>query len=158
MTPSGDRVRVGRVGRPHGLDGAFFVEEPSDDGRWFQVGARLLAAGDEVEVVSARRGAGGRPVIRLDRPVSRGAALEVPRDVLPPTGEDEYYTFELLGLEVVEEGGRSLGRVRDVVPGVANDALDLGDGVLLPLVGACVRTVDLEAGRILVAPGFGDPD
>ena len=102
-----DRVLVGRVGRPHGLDGAFFVEDASEDGRWFEVGARLLAAGGEVEVVAARRGAGGRPVIRLDRPAPRGAALEVPRDALPPTEEGEYYTFQLVGLEVVEEGGRA---------------------------------------------------
>ncbi len=154
----GDRVAVGRVGRPHGLDGAFFVEEPSDDGRWFELGARLLVGGEEAEVVVARRGAGGRPVIRLDRPAARGAALEVAREALPPTGEDEYYTFELVGLEVVEEGGRSLGRVVGVVPGVANDALDLGGGVLLPLVGACIRAVELDAGRILVNPGFSEPD
>jgi 16S rRNA processing protein RimM len=153
-----DRVTVGRVGRPHGLDGAFFVEEPSDDQRWFVPGVRLLASGEEFEVVAARRGAGGRPVIRLDRPVARGARLEVPREELPPTGEDEYYAFELVGLEVVEEGGRSLGHVRSIYPGPANDALELDDGLLLPLVAACVKSVDLEAGRILVAPGFSDPD
>ena len=153
-----DRVLVGRVGRPHGLDGAFFVEEPSDDPRWFERGSRLLAAGEEAEVVIARRGAGGRPVIRLDRRVARGALLEVPREALPPPGEDEYYAFQLVGLEVVEEGGRSLGRVREVHPGPANDAIDLGDGLLLPLVAACIRSVDLEAGRILVAPGFSEPD
>ena len=89
---------------------------------------------------SPRRGAGGRPVIRLDRPVARGTPLEVPRDALPATGEDEYYTFELVGLEVIEEGGRALGRVVDVHPGPANDALDLGNGLLLPLVDACVRS------------------
>jgi len=149
---------VGRVGRPHGLDGAFFVEEPSDDPRWFEKGARLLAGGEEAEVVVARRGAGGRPVIRLDRPVARGIALEVPRDALPETGEGEYYAFELVGLEVVEEGGRVLGRVEAVHPGPANDALDLGHGLLLPIVESCIRDVDLEAGRILVAPGFSDPD
>jgi 16S rRNA processing protein RimM len=153
-----DRVVVGRVGRPHGLDGAFFVEDASDDGRWFEVGAHLLAAGREVEVIAARRGAGGRPVIRIDRAAARGAALEVPRDALPPTEEGEYYTFQLVGLEVVEEGGRSLGRVVDVVPGVANDALELDGGLLLPLVEACVRDIDPEAGRILVAPGFSDSD
>ena len=157
MTGS-DRVAVGRVGRPHGLDGAFFVDDPSDDPRWFQTGARLHAGGAEAEVILARRGAGGRPVIRLDRPVARGSVLEVPRDELPPTEEGEYYTFQLVGLEVVEEGGRVLGRVEDVHPGPANDALDLGDGLLLPLVEACIRAVDLEAGRILVAPGFSDPD
>jgi len=149
---------VGRVGRLHGLDGAFFVDDHSDDPRWFQVGARLLAGGEEAEVVLARRGAGGRPVIRLDRQAARGALLEVPREALPETEEGEYYAFQLIGLEVVEEGGRALGRVEAVHPGPANDALDLGNGLLLPLVEACVLAVDLEAGRILVAPGFSDPD
>jgi 16S rRNA processing protein RimM len=146
------------VGRPHGLDGAFFVEEPSDDPRWFETGVHLLADGEEAEVVAARRGAGGRPVIRLDRPVARGTALEVTREDLPETGQDEYYAFELVGLEVFEEGGRALGRVEAVYPGPANDSLELGSGVLLPLVESCIRVVDLEAGRILVAPGFSDPD
>jgi 16S rRNA processing protein RimM len=153
-----ERVEVGRVGRPHGLDGAFFVEDASDDPAWFEKGVRLLAGGEEAEVVVARRGAGGRPVIRLDRPVSRGAVLEVPRDALPPTQEGEYYAFQLVGLEVIEDGGRVLGRVEAVHPGPANDSLDLGGGVLLPLVEACIQAVDLESGRILVAPGFSDPD
>jgi 16S rRNA processing protein RimM len=152
------RVVVGKVGRPHGLDGAFFVEQPSDDGRWFRQGARLWVRDEELEVVGARRGAGGRPVIRLEREVPRGAELEVPVEALPPTEEGEYYAFQLVGLEVVEEGGRSLGRVTAVEPGVANDALALDSGLLLPVVEACVRHIDLEVGRILVAPGFSDPD
>jgi 16S rRNA processing protein RimM len=153
-----ERVVIGRVGRPHGVDGAFFVEDASDDARWFKIGSRFLAAGAEAEVVVARRGAGGRPVIRLNREVGRGSLLEVPGEALPATEEDEYYIFQLVGLEVVEEGGRSLGRVADVLPGPANDALDLGNGLLLPLVEACVLSVDLDAGRILVAAGFSEPD
>jgi 16S rRNA processing protein RimM len=153
-----DRVVVGRVGRPHGLDGAFFVEQPSDDPRWFKTGSRLLVGEAELEVVVARRGAGGRPVIRLDREVPRGASLEVPLEALPPTEEGEFYAFQLLGLEVIEEGGRPLGRVTAVEPGVANDALALDSGELLPLVEACIRDIDLEAGRIIVAPGFSNPD
>ena len=152
------RVVVGKVGRPHGLDGAFFVEQPSDDGRWFEKGARLWVRDEELEVVGARRGAGGRPVIRLEREVPRGAELEVPVEALPPTEEGEYYAFQLVGLEVVEQGGRSLGRVVAVEPGIANDALALDSGLLLPVVEACVRHIDLEVGRILVAPGFSDPD
>jgi 16S rRNA processing protein RimM len=149
------RVRIGRVGRPHGLDGAFFVEEPSDDGRWWTTGARFLAGGEPVEVVLHRR-ASGRPVIKVDPPAERGALLEVEREALPPTAEGEWYAFELVGLEVVEDGGRVLGTVRAVLPGVANDALDLGDGVLLPMVEDCVRRVDPPAGRIDVAKGFAD--
>jgi 16S rRNA processing protein RimM len=150
-----DRVVVGRVGRPHGLDGSFVVEDASDDPRWFEGGARLLVGDAELEVVGARR-AGGRPVIRLAGEAPRGTRLEVPRDALPPTAEDEYYAFELVGLEVLEHD-RPLGRVKRVLPGVANDSLELEDGSLLPLVGDCVLSIDLEIGRILVAPGFSDP-
>jgi 16S rRNA processing protein RimM len=150
-----DRVRIGKVGRPHGIDGAFFVEQPSDDDRWWRTGARFLAAGEPVEVVAHRRSS-GRPVVKLDKPIERGAALEVDRNALPPTEEDEYYAFELVGLEVVEEGGRALGKVRAVTPGVANDVLELDSEVLLPMVEDCVRTIDLDSRRIVVAHGFAE--
>jgi 16S rRNA processing protein RimM len=82
--------------------------------------------------------------------------LTVPRESLPPTEQNEYYAFELVGLEVVEEGGRLLGKVAQVAPGIANDVLELDSGLALPLVEACVREVDLDRGRILVAAGFAD--
>jgi 16S rRNA processing protein RimM len=151
------RVAVGRVGKPQGLDGSFFVEGASEDPRWFEVGARLFAGGEELAVVAARRGAQGRPVVRLEQPVERGTVLEVLQEALPPPAEGEYYRFQLVGLEVVEEGGRALGRVADVEPGIANDVLALEGGLLLPLVEACVRDIDLDRGRILVAPGFSEP-
>jgi 16S rRNA processing protein RimM len=86
----------------------------------------------------------------------RGVELAVPRESLPPLGEDEYYSFQLVGLAVEEEGGRVLGRVRDVLDYPANDVLELDTGLSLPLVEACVRKVDLESGRIVVAQGFAD--
>jgi 16S rRNA processing protein RimM len=149
------RVRIGKVGRPHGIDGAFFVEQPSDDTRWWKTGATFLADGTRVEVVGHRTSS-GRPVIKLNRDVARGALLEVEREELPATGEDEYYAFELVGLEVAEENGRTLGKVTAVTPGVANDVLELDTGVLLPMVEECVRQIDLGAGRIEVAAGFAD--
>jgi 16S rRNA processing protein RimM len=152
-----DLVPVGRVGRPHGLDGSFFVEDASEEPDRFAKGVELRVDGEPAVVVASKR-AGGRPVIRLDRPVARGAALAVPRENLPPAEEGEWYEFELVGLEVVENGGRKLGRVTAVDPGVANDVLVLDDGTLLPFVDACVRDVDPAAGRIVIAPGFADPD
>jgi 16S rRNA processing protein RimM len=151
------RVVVGRVGRPHGLDGSFVVEDASEDPQRFAPGATLLAGDERVRVENAKR-AGNRLVIRLDRAVARGTALEVPASDLPQPEDDTYYVFQLVGLEVVEEGGRGLGHVRDVVPYAANDVLELDSGVLLPLVEDCVRKVDLDAGRIVVARGFADPE
>ena len=147
---------IGRVGRPHGLDGSFFVEGPSDRPGAFAVGAVVFANGEPVKIVASKRGSQNRPVIRLERRVDRGAELAVPRESLPPLGEDEYYSFQLVGLAVEEEGGRVLGHVRDVLDYPANDVLELDTGLSLPLVEACVRTVDLESGRIVVAQGFAD--
>jgi 16S rRNA processing protein RimM len=147
------RVQIGKVGKPHGIDGAFFIEQPSADDRWWQVGSKFLAGGASVEVVAARRSS-GRPIVKVDRPVERGALIEVERDALPRTEEDEYYAFELVGLPVVEENGRELGSVKAVTTGIANDVLELDSGVLLPMIEDCVRSVDLNAGRIVVAAGF----
>jgi 16S rRNA processing protein RimM len=150
-----DLVPVGRVGKPHGLDGAFFVEGPSAREEVFATGAELYAGGVPVRVVVSRRGSGSRPVIRLDRRVERGTELAVARESLPQLGDDdEYYVFQLVGLVVEEEQGRVLGRVRDVLEYPANDVLELDNGTSLPLVGACVRQVDLAGGRIVVAAGF----
>jgi 16S rRNA processing protein RimM len=150
-----DYISVGRVGKPHGLDGSFFVENASEDPDRFRKGATLYVDGAPVTVVSAKR-SGGRPVVRVEPETRRGAELTLPRAELPETGEDEYYAFELVGLEVEEEGGRELGQVVEVAPGVANDVLELDSGLALPLVGDCIREIDLERRRIVIGVGFAD--
>jgi len=151
-----ERVPVGVVGKPHGLDGSFVVDDASDDPERFVIGRKLLVGAGEVEVVDSKR-ARGRPVIRVDRPLPRGTVLEVTCASLPPAERDEYYVFQLVGLEVEEEGGNHLGRVADIAPGVANDVLELDSGLALPMVEECILDVDLERGRILVAPGYSGP-
>ncbi len=158
MPSPADLVTIGRVGRAHGVQGAFFVENPSEREDAFAVGAVVLAGGEPAKVVSSTRGSGGRPVIKLDRPVERGTELAVERSELPQLEDDEYYTFQLVGLSVEQEDGRLLGRVREVLQYPANDVLELDSGVSLPLVEACVRSVDIEGKRIVVAPGFVDPE
>jgi 16S rRNA processing protein RimM len=150
---STELIPVGRVGKSHGLDGSFVVEDASETRELFAVGAQLFVGGEAAEVVASKQ-ARGRPVIRLDRRVSRGVELAVPRSALSPTEEGEYYVFQLVGLRVEEEGGTVLGNVTDVAPGVANDVLELDSGLALPMVEDCVLEVDLDGGRIVVTQGF----
>ena len=65
--------------------------------------------------------------------------------------------FQLVGLAVVEEDGRDLGRVSAVAPYEANDVLELDSGIALPMVEDCIRVIDLERGRIVIARGFVEP-
>jgi ribosomal 30S subunit maturation factor RimM len=137
------------------LDGAFVVERPSAEPARFAVGATVWRGETHAEVVLSRRVGGGRLAIKLDRPTARGDVLAVRRADLPPPEPDHYYVFQLVGLEVVERGGgRSLGRVRDVLPGTANDNLELDDGTLVPMVEDAIEAVELEAGRVVLNPGF----
>jgi 16S rRNA processing protein RimM len=152
--PASDAVVIGRVGRPHGVDGAFVVEQASEDPSRFVVGATLLVGGRAARVTVSRQVGGRRRAIKLDRPVERGTELTVPRDDLLPLPEDTYYVADLVGLEVIDADGTRVGRVRDVLPGPANDALELDTGLLLPVVEDCIREVDLAGRQIRLNPGF----
>ena len=118
-SPGDGLVKVGRVGKPHGLDGSFVVENASADPARFAVGAVLLVEGEEAQIVAAKR-AGGRPVIRLDRKVERGADLAVALTDLPPAEEGSYYVFELVAEDRCE---RTL--LRQPREGVGNQGEDV---------------------------------
>ncbi len=84
-----------------------------------------------------------------------GTTLFVARDVLPSLPDDEFYHTDLIGLEVLDTGGKVLGRVRLVESFGAGDFLEIiGPGLknpaLLPFTKASVPTVDLIAGRMIV--------
>ena len=112
--------------------------------------------GESAEITLSRQVGRGRRAIRLDRPVARGDELAVRRSDLPSLEEGEFYAFELVGLRVEEEGGRRVGTVKDVLPGPANDNLELEDGTLVPMIEDAIRSVDPAAGIVLLNPGFID--
>jgi 16S rRNA processing protein RimM len=55
-----------------------------------------------------------------------------------------------VGLEVVTEEGRSLGRIAEVQGNPANDLWVTDSGALIPAVREVVVGVDLEAGRVTI--------
>lgn len=156
------RVRVGTVGRPHGVHGAFHVSGPC--GWWdFPAGSVLLLDGAERRVESVA-GAAERPIVRLDGLDDRDAAtaltgsvLELPGAALPEPEEDSWFRFDLVGCEVFA-GARRLGRVASVEDGVAHDVLLLDDeaGTRIPFVGELVPGVDVPGRRLDVAEWLGE--
>ena len=147
-------VQVGRVGRPHGTDGAFVVEQASQDEARWAIGAAVIVDGVSARITLMRRVGGGRRAIKLDRAVPRGAELCVRFADLPTPEPDSYYAFQLVGLAVLDDEGTPVGAVAEVLPGSANDNLQLDDGRLVPLIEDAIREIDLEAGRVVIARGF----
>ncbi|NNU79709.1 ribosome maturation factor RimM [Halovulum dunhuangense] len=90
----------------------------------------------------------------------RGVQLFAPREKLPALPDDEFYHADLIGLAVVDTGGRVLGVVQAIHNHGAGDLLEvtgpgLKGGVLLPFTRATVPTVDLASGRLIADPPAG---
>jgi 16S rRNA processing protein RimM len=147
---------VGRVGRPHGLDGSFYVVDPAPE---------LPATGGVVSGrrITRRAGTSDRPILRLegsnsreDAEALRGLELTIPREDTM-LDEDEFWASDLEGCLVVD-GEREVGYVRrmSALPSVEVLEVDRADGaeLLVPLVRDCIRSIDLEARRIEIDLSF----
>jgi 16S rRNA processing protein RimM len=142
---------VGRVGRPHGLDGSFHVTRPN---------AQLLGAvasvmiDDEELSITRRAGTDKRMILRLedhdDRIAAealRGKDIMVPRSVAPELGPDEWWAEDLAGC-AVHDSGRVVGTVRRLIELPSCEVLEVeragGGDLLVPLITDAVREVDLD--------------
>ena len=156
---------MGRVGRPHGTEGAFHVTRPTEKWELLNSGRSLLVGGREA-VVERRGGTSARPLLKLRGVESRAAAedlrgseLEVERAEWGALAEGEYLAADLESLEVMD-GQRIVGRVREVLFLPSVEALEVerpgGAMLLVPLVSDAIRRIDLAAGRVDVDLGFLD--
>jgi 16S rRNA processing protein RimM len=147
---------VGRVGRPHGLDGSFYVVDPTPE---------LPATGGMVSGrrIVRRAGTSEKPILRLEGSATRddalalrGSPLTIPRDE-GLLEEGVFWASDLEGCTVVD-GDLVVGFVRrmSALPSVEVLEVDRADGaeLLVPLVRDCIRSIDLEARRIEIDLSF----
>jgi 16S rRNA processing protein RimM len=136
-------VTAGRVGKPHGLDGSFYVDGASHP---LAVGTTLTIA-DRPHEVERRAGTAERPLIRLagvdDPRELRGELLLVEAEL----AEDEWLASDLMRCSVP---GR--GRVVRVLDGPSCSVLELEDGSLVPFISDVIRSV--EGGEIQLNEDF----
>lgn len=159
-------VTLGRVVGLHGVRGGVKIvshtrprENILDYRQWW-----LCVADGEWRVYDVKN---GRPqgkglVAELaqveDRDRARdlmGADIAVERGALPALPDGEYYWCDLLGLEVRQNAGGTLGRVVALEETGANDVLVVDDGTgrerLIPYVrDHSIVAIDLQAGLITV--------
>ena len=76
-----------------------------------------------------------------------GAELCVPESRLPPTAPNEFYWYQLIGLEVVNTEGQKLGTLEEIIETGSNDVYVVRRGreeILVPAIEEVVRDVDLQ--------------
>lgn len=83
----------------------------------------------------------------------RGLSIFLPYDSLEALPEGEYYWQDLIGLAVVTEDGKPLGQVESIFPTGSNDVYVCKEGgreILLPAIAEVIRSVDIQAGTVVV--------
>jgi len=124
---------VGRVAGAFGVRGELrittYTDEPAALLRYRDLQREDGAAGLTLTSGRAQNGAliaRAKEVADRDQAEAlKGLALYVPRSLLPPPDEDEFYLADLIGLRVVSTDGAELGLVKSVQNFGAGDLLEI---------------------------------
>lgn len=158
-----ERICVGAIAGAFGVAGEVriksFCTEPTDIASY---GALTSEDGrTEYRVTLTRPVAGGLGAriagvaTRDEAEALRGVSLYVARDRLPSLPDDEFYHADLIGLDAVDTGGETLGKVVALHNHGAGDIIEISSmrhksALLLPFTKAIVPNVDLAAGRLII--------
>jgi 16S rRNA processing protein RimM len=156
-------IAIGRVIRPHGLRGELAVEVLTDfPERFDTIEAIYLGGPQQADVwqVATTRWHKDRILLTLqgceDRTTAeglRGLLVQIPIEEAMPLPEDEYYPYELVGLDVVTVEGEELGRLSKVIFTNANEVYVVvgpRGQILLPAIADVIDHVDLDTGQMVV--------
>jgi 16S rRNA processing protein RimM len=166
-------LQVARVLRPHGIRGDLRVQVitsfperllklkrvfvgPAAES--YRAGRQALQA---YSVTRAHHDKNDHWLIHLGGVDSREAAdklremlLFVALEEAVPLEENEYYLYQLIGLEVLTVDGQPLGKLIEVLETGANDVFivrgETYGEVLLPVIDGAIQSVDLEAGQMVM--------
>lgn len=159
-------IEVGRVAGGFGVRGEVRITAYTEDPLALKAYGTLLK-GDGTPVLTltgarlARGGVVGRAKeieTKEQADALRGLRLYVPRDLLPPTeDEDEFYLADLIGLEARAEDGSLMGRIKAVQNFGAGDILEVqpaagGATVYYPFTKAVAPVVSIAGGYVTIVP------
>lgn len=157
MADSVELVAIGVIEKSFGVRGELRVRSLSDVPGRFEGLTRvtLEAPSGTVKDATIRsvRAMNGSYVLGMDvcstpedAAMFRGWTLKIPQGSAPPLPQGQYYEYELIGLAVQDETGRSVGTVEDILktPGHHIFVVRGEHGeVLIPAAKAAVAAVDV---------------
>ncbi len=154
-------IKIGVIAKPHGIKGALKIKIFRADKSALKEGSFIYIKIDEelsrYEVTGLSTGTGFCLVRtekikdRNDAENFRGKEVFLKMSELEKTGDDEYFVYELVGMDVVDNDGKGIGQVEQVSETKAYEILVVKDGnieVLIPLIADFVKEIDKEKKQI----------
>ena len=167
--PLADLLLVGKVIRPHGLEGTLRIWPFALSEETF-LQARSVFFRDASGHLQEFRVNSVKPYRRIllmkvnevssadEAERLRGAEIMILKETLKREGEGEYFWYELLGLEVYLDTGEYLGKIFQIIPARGNDfyaVMKEKKEILIPATWEVVKEVDLQSKRMIVSPPEG---
>lgn len=163
-------LAVGLLRRPHGLRGDILFEIYTDFPERIRPGTTIFAGDKHQPLKITRRRPHNNGLILgfegIDTPDEAGkfraTVAYVPTADRPALPAGEYYHHEIIGLTVVDESGRELGQLTEIIETGANDVYVVkpadGSDILLPALKEVILSIDLSAKtmRVHLLPGLVD--
>jgi 16S rRNA processing protein RimM len=160
LAPAARRA-VARIRRPFGIHGAVLLDLLTENPDLLLTEGGITLGEHTQPLVIERLARHGQDTIAqlagchsLEQAEQmRGEILWLRADLLPALPAGVYYHYQILGLQVVTDDGRALGRVAEILKTGANDVYVVrGEGgeILLPAIESVIRGVSLEDGSLTV--------
>lgn len=170
-----EHLVVGHVARAHGTRGEVFVQPLTDRiDQVFGPGREVMveesdepdaAEFDEPLVIEEVRPFKTGVLVKFegidDRNTSELLArryLQIPAEAAAPLEEGEVFYHQLIGLDVVTEDGRPVGKVKQIYETGPTELLEIrtpSGTILIPFTERIVSKIDLEAGTLTISPPEG---
>jgi 16S rRNA processing protein RimM len=161
-----DLILIGRVTRPHGLTGLLRIVSYAQSKETFLEAGSVFLSKEQNELYE-RKVVSIRPyrsvfLLRLsglnsidEAEVFRGAGILIRKDCLVKKDEDEFFWYELLGLDVYLVTGQYLGVLKEIFPTGSNDVYvveNKGKEFLIPAIHQVVKEINLAEKRMVISP------
>ena len=127
-------LEVGRIGRPHGLNGDLLVSLSTDRTERLKTGSVLSVEGKKLSVKASRIHL-KKFIVHFDGIDTRDEAEQLSGQFLfaEPIQDDTLWVHELIGSKVIDQFGNDRGVVKSVIENPASDLLETENGDLIPL-------------------------
>jgi 16S rRNA processing protein RimM len=165
-------LAIGKVRRPHGVGGDALVEIYTDFPERILPKMVIYVGENHLPLTISRRRTHNDGLLLAFEGFTtpeqvgkfRNQTLYTSQADAPELSEGEYYQYELIGLEVEDKFGKSLGKLTEIMQTGANDVYvvtnESGRELLLPAITEVVLDVDLDAKtmKVHLLPGLVDGD
>ncbi len=165
-------LRVGVISSTHGIGGEVKVFPTTDDNKRFKKLKQVfLDTGREYIELEVERVRFFKQMVIVkfkginninDIEKYKGKDLLVTREHAVPLEDNEYFIYDIIDAKVVDEEGKEIGMLKEVLTTGANDVYvvktSAGKEVLLPVIDACILDIDIENKKVTahIMPGLLD--